>query len=1132
MKKALLFTIGLLSITSLFSQIIISGNLDINGKTTWTNNNIYILQGFVRVTANDTLQIQPGTIIKGDYTSKGSLIVERDGYLIADGTETSPIVFTSQKPAGQRSYGDWGGLILCGRASVNQPANAANGTVQGEAVVEGGVASIYGGGANPDDNDNSGIIRYVRIEYGGIPFQPNSEINGLTMCGVGAGTIIDHVQVSFCGDDAFEWFGGTVNCKNLIAYRNWDDDFDTDFGFRGSIQFALSVRDPQVADQSGSNGFESDNDASGSNYTPKTQPKFSNVTIVGPYALSADGTINSLFKRGGHLRRNTECSIFNSVVMGYPYGLLIESTSTQTNATNGLLRYKNNVLVQMPDTLICNTTAGLSAAANNINGSFNISNFFNSNSNSTANSSNSLLFKNLSLTQPDLSLLGGSPLSTGADFTDSYLSNSFFTPVSYRGAFGSENWAKCWAEFDPQNEAYNIKIDNSFTAEITPSGNTTFCQGGTVDLLASASSNNVTFTWNNGSNNAIQTITTSGMYSAEAVNSNGCAVSLNPIEVTVNNNPIVNISTTSNTTFCQGGSITLGSSQNGNHLWSNGATGNSIIVTQSGNYSATFTDGNGCSGMSNSIAVTVNPLPTVSISATGNTTLCQGQTVTITSSQNTGNAWSNGGINNSVTVGTSGNYSTTYTDVNGCSANSNSINVIVNALPQATITANGNTSFCTGGSVTLSSNQAAGNLWSNGQNTADIIVTSSGNYSVLVTDNNGCQNTSNAISVSVSDAPAPTAAVSGNNIFCAGQSANIQSSTADSYQWYLNGTAINGANSASINVTEGGFYTVETTNANACNGTGFSNPVFITVNSLPNVSLTAIGNTTFCEGNQVTLLCNQGTGTVWSNGAIDVNSSTIVSSGSYSVSFTDNNGCFGTSNTIDVTVNANPTISITANGPTTFCNGGSVTLSSSMTGNNVWTGGISANSIDVSATGTYELTYTDGNGCQAAASTDVTVNEQPIADFSILQNNGSFVIQFLNNSSNATSYAWDFGDGTSSQETNPSHLYNAGGNYTVTLTATNGDCVDTFVFDVMNVNTDELSDMTVSLYPNPASQQITLIAPAHSQIMLFDATGKMVMSMLTQQSNTEINLNDLSSGLYFVKGQNAQGIFTTKFEKR
>jgi hypothetical protein len=298
------------------------------------------------------------------------------------------------------------------------------------------------------------------------------------------------------------------------------------------------------------------------------------------------------------------------------------------------------------------------------------------------------------------------------------------------------------------------------------------------------------------------------------------------------------------------------------------------------------------------------------------------------------------------------------------------------------------------------------------------------------------------------------------------------------------------------------------------------------------VSLTAIGNTTFCEGNQITLLCNQGTGTVWSNGAIDVNSSTISSSGSYSVSFTDNNGCFGTSNAIDVTVNANPTVSITANGPTTFCNGGSVTLSSSATGNNSWTGGSSANSIDVSASGTYELTYTDVNGCQAMTSTTVTVNDQPTADFSILQNNGSLVIQFLNNSNNATSYSWDFGDGTTSQETNPSHLYNAGGNYTVTLTATNGDCVDTFVFDVMNVSTDELSHLSVSVYPNPASQQLTLIAPAQSQLIIFDVTGKMVMSILTQQTNTEINLNDFSAGLYFVKGYNAQGFFTTKFEKR
>ena len=150
------------------AQIVVSGNIDINGTTTWTNNNIYILSGFVKVTANDTLVIQPGTIIKGDLVTKGSLIIERSGFLRAEGTAEQPIVMTSQKAPGQRSYGDWGGLIICGRAAVNSPANAGNGTAAGEAIVEGGVGSIYGGGTMPNNNDNSGVIRYVRIEFGGI----------------------------------------------------------------------------------------------------------------------------------------------------------------------------------------------------------------------------------------------------------------------------------------------------------------------------------------------------------------------------------------------------------------------------------------------------------------------------------------------------------------------------------------------------------------------------------------------------------------------------------------------------------------------------------------------------------------------------------------------------------------------------------------------------------------------------------------------------------------------------------------------------------------------------------------------------------------------------------------------------
>lgn len=152
------------------------------------------------------------------------------------------------------------------------------------------------------------ILRYVRIEYCGIAFQPGSEINGLTMGSVGSGTTIEYVQVAFCGDDSFEWFGGTVNCKYLIAYRGLDDDFDADFGYSGKVQFGLAVRDPQIADQSSSNGFEVDNDAQGSGNTPKTKPTFSNITIIGP----TGGSINSLYNRANHLRRNNEIGLYIS----------------------------------------------------------------------------------------------------------------------------------------------------------------------------------------------------------------------------------------------------------------------------------------------------------------------------------------------------------------------------------------------------------------------------------------------------------------------------------------------------------------------------------------------------------------------------------------------------------------------------------------------------------------------------------------------------------------------------------------------------------------------------------------------------------------------------------------------------
>ena len=191
---------------------------DITTNTTWSG--VILLQNKVYVKNNATLTILPGTIIRGDYQTQGTLIITRGSRLHADGEQFNPIIFTSNNPVGQRAEGDWGGIIILGKGLNNQPGGVAN--IEGIAPTN---DSQHGGN---DDNDDSGIVRYVRIEFAGIPLEPNKEINGITFGSVGNQTLVDYVQVSFCGDDSFEWFGGTVNCKHLISYSCIDDDFDTD----------------------------------------------------------------------------------------------------------------------------------------------------------------------------------------------------------------------------------------------------------------------------------------------------------------------------------------------------------------------------------------------------------------------------------------------------------------------------------------------------------------------------------------------------------------------------------------------------------------------------------------------------------------------------------------------------------------------------------------------------------------------------------------------------------------------------------------------------------------------------------------------------------------------------------------
>lgn len=312
---------------------------ELTSSATWTSDKVYLIKGFYYVRDGVTLTIQPGTVIRGDKDTKGTLLIERGAKLIAEGTRSQPIVFTSNHTPGNRDYGDWGGVVLCGKAAINVSG--------GTAIIEGGPTSVYGGGASPVDTDNSGSLKFIRIEFPGIPFVPDKEINGLTFGGVGNGTQVDYVQISYSGDDSFEWFGGQVNAKHLIAFRGWDDDFDTDFGYRGMIQYAVSLRDKDIADPgSGSNSFESDNDGAGSVNTPITQPVFSNVSSFGPkYTIAT--SVNSNFKRAMHLRRNTRLSVYNSVFAGWPIGLFIDGTAAQGNATAGEMKMQRTVLAGM-----------------------------------------------------------------------------------------------------------------------------------------------------------------------------------------------------------------------------------------------------------------------------------------------------------------------------------------------------------------------------------------------------------------------------------------------------------------------------------------------------------------------------------------------------------------------------------------------------------------------------------------------------------------------------------------------------------------------------------------------------------------------------------------------------------------
>lgn len=407
----------------------LSGN--ISASKTLTADREWFLKGTVYVTEGATLTIEPGTVIKGyvpktsaEVNLKGSLVIERGAKINADGTATKPIVFTSGLPAGQRKPGDWGGVVILGRATNNQSGNT---------TIEGGIGRPYGG---TNDDDNSGVMRYVRIEFAGISVEPGSEINSLTLGSVGRGTTLEYIQSVYGNDDAFEFFGGTVNAKYLVAYGTADDDFDFDFGYRGTIQYAVSLRNPRFVDSADpGNGIECDNDKNGTTATPTTRPVLSNFTFVGPNNATGTAANHNFAVR---FRKATNFVLNNSILLGYQKaGLSLESDGTVNSYVAGTSEFKNNLVFAIAepfktDRSAIYTVAQMEAKAIADGGV------------KLATADAAMLTAPFNLTSPNFLPQTGSPALQGT-FANS---NSAFVATNHRGAFGTTNWLQGWANFN------------------------------------------------------------------------------------------------------------------------------------------------------------------------------------------------------------------------------------------------------------------------------------------------------------------------------------------------------------------------------------------------------------------------------------------------------------------------------------------------------------------------------------------------------------------------------------------------------------------------------------------------------------------------------------------------------------
>ena|GEM_PF-932448 len=666
-----------------------------------------------------------------------------------------------------------------------------------------------------------------------------------------------------------------------------------------------------------------------------------------------------------------------------------------------------------------------------------------------------------------------------------------------------------------------VNVNAVPTANIFAGGTTALCQGDSVVLSASGGS---TYQWLDGGS-AISgatsnsyTATTAGDYSVVAISGAGCPDTSAVISVTVNPTPVAGISASGSTTFCQGDSVTLNATGGVAYQWMlngsaiTGITGSTVVANFSGDFSVIAYDGLGCADTSAAITITVDVQPMASIQVLGATAICAGDSVGMIASGGVSYQWLNGGSPIAGATGTtyyatvSGDYSVEVRNaLGGCPDTSSIITITINPNPTASISALGATTFCAGDSVTLQGSGGLGYQWMEngsvlvGATNSTLTVGAAGSYAVIVSNGFGCLDTSSIITTTVDPQPTATITAVSPTAICAGDSVTLVAGGGGQYQWLDGGVAIVGATTSVYHALGSGDYSVEVrNNLGGCPDT--STTITVTINPNPTAGISALGSTTFCAGDSVTLQASGGTTYQWmGNGSAitgaTANTLTVGAAGNYSVIATNGNGCSDTSSVISTTIDPQPTATISAATPTAICAGDSVTLVAGGGGQYQWLdGGVAIAGATSSVyyalgSGDYSVEVRNNiGGCpDTSATLTVTINPNPTAGISALGSTtfcagDSVTLQ----ASGGTTYQWIGNGSMITGATSSTLTVGSAGSYSVIATNGNG-CSDTSI--VINTTIDPQPTATISAVTPTAicaGDSVTLIAGGGSQYQWLD----------------------------------------------